>query len=691
MKNEKRTIEAGKPIQRILDLGDLVNVKSIIDEGSRTIWHPVTREVADRYGDVVRIDGMDAADFARKPAVLYGHSYGGVAPVTVIGTNVGFKIEGDILFAGTKFLDTQAAGMSQALKDLVNDNWLLHKAGLLGWSIGFIPTEVSEILEGGKFKGYEFKAWKLLEYSSVIIPAHQDAVNNSIRKGLLTEELIKRAGIEILEDLDLDPGPQPARQAAPLAVKSAIDEEVPAAEIELPAAAPEVVTEPVPADEPGPEVRPNATADPKVAEEPAGAPEPEIIEPVALAAEPTTKESIMENKTTPEPARHVELIDGPGAPLVRSISEIMARPAVQLNEVERELQKHIDDAVIVSSVLRKDPRSLKMYGNLGSSALRKALDTATSGEGSEFVPTALSAQFIEAATLESKVAALFNDIPMPTNPYKIPYFAGIGADSFYQKPEATSDSPAASPASTPATGDQTLTAKSLIAIVPLSDELSEDSIVPIVPMLKAALVKGAAAAEDDVIINGDTTATHMDSDVTDARDRRKIWNGLRDLCQSGNKADHGTFSTANVLALLKTMGKYAINPDDLAFIVGPTGYHLFRALSEVQTVDKYGANATLLKGEIGKLVGSPIIASEAIRQNLNASGVYDATTMTKTIWIAVNRKGFMRGYRGLPKLEFERDAKVGQNYLILTLRRAFQPVWTPSSTVTTIALGYNVA
>lgn len=671
MSNEKRTIEAGKPIQRILDLGDLANVKSIIDEESRTIWHPITREVADRYGDVVRLDGMDAADFARKPAVLYGHKYGDVAPVTVIGTNVGFKKEGDTLYAGTKFLDTQAAGMSQALKDLVNDNWLLHKAGLLGWSIGFIPTEVSEILEGGKFKGYEFKAWKLLEYSSVIIPAHQDAVNNSIRKGLLTEELIKRAGIEILEDLD--PGPQSARTAAPPAVKSAIDEEVPAAEIELP------------------EDEPDKNVDPKVAEEPEGAPEPEIIEPVALAAEPTTKENIMENKTTPEPARHVELIDAPGAPMVRSIGEIMARPAAQLNEVERELQKHVDDAVIVSRALRCDPRSLKMYGNLGSSALRKALDTATSGEGSEFVPTALSAQFIEAARLESKVAALFDDIPMPTNPYKIPYFAGIGADSFYQKPEAISDSPAASPASTPATGDQTLTAKSLIAIVPLSDELSEDSIVPIVPMLKAALVKGAAAAEDDVIINGDTTATHMDSDVTDARDRRKIWNGLRDLCQSGNKADHGTFSTANVLALLKTMGKYAINPDDLAFIVGPTGYHLFRALSEVQTVDKYGANATLLKGEIGKLVGSPIIASEAIRQNLNASGVYDATTMTKTIWIAVNRKGFMRGYRGLPKLEFERDAKVGQNYLILTLRRAFQPVWTPSSTVTTIALGYNVA
>lgn len=669
MENEKRTIDPGQPVQRILDPSDLGTVKSIIDEEKRTIWHPITREVPDRYGDVVRIDGMDAADFLRKPAVLYGHDYRGTSPVTVIGECVGFKKEGDVLYAGTKFLDTSAPGMSQALKDLVNDNWLLHKAGLLGWSIGFLPVDWAEIVEGKQFKGYDFKAWKLLEYSSVIIPAHQDAVNNSVSKGLvagLTGAILRE--VELLEEL--------VPTQAPL-TKAAEDATVPAAEIELPA--------PPPAE----------NKDNVAAGEPAGEPEPIVSEPVVLMAgkSNTEEKPHMEKEiNTPEPQRHVDLHDGPMAPQVRALGEIMRLPARELTMVEREVQRHVDDCVILGVLTHKDPRTTKLWNGLAAgSALRKAMDTATAGEGLEFVPTALSANFIEDIRQEAKVAALFPDIAMPTNPYKVPYFGGISASNFYSKPEATSDNPSASPASTPATGDQTLTAKGVIANINFSDELDEDSIIPIIPLLRAELAKGAADCVEDMILNGDTTATHMDSDVTDARDRRKLWNGLRDYCPSGTKADLSTFSTANYLALLKLMGKYGLVANDLAVITGPTGIHKFRALSEVLTVDKYGPQATILSGELAKLAGIPIIGSDYIRQNLNASGVYDGSVTTYTQFLIVNRKGFMLGTRGLPKLEFVRDAKVGQNTLVLSFRKAFSPRLTPSATVTTIAMGYKVS
>jgi len=51
----------------------------------------------------------------------------------------------------------------------------------------------------------------------------------------------------------------------------------------------------------------------------------------------------------------------------------------------------------------------------------------------------------------------------------------------------------------------------------------------------------------------------------------------------------------------------------------------------VRTVDKYGQFATVLNGELGKIDGIPVIVSEKIRENLNASGVYDGTTTTKTL------------------------------------------------------------
>jgi len=688
---------AEKTIFKMFDAGDVL-AKSVIDEANRIIWHPITREVADRYGDIVRIAGGDMTEFNRKPAVLYGHDYAGKNPVTVIGKNIGFRIEGDTYYAGTQFLATDTPDMSQGLKDLINDNWMLHKQHLMGWSIGFMPVDWDEMREGGRVVGYEYKTWKLLEYSSVIIPAHQDAVNDAIKRGIVSKSLTDTAPpVEDDNDEDDDEGSgsREMAQAAINAMSEMVENEI------------------------------LKTVEPKVADKPVGEPEPAIIEPPVKVAEPiktvknqnqgeqkimlkkilekmAAKEELVQEeidylikleatpKTDP-PVRRLDLVDDKVK--VRGMGEIMKLPKRLLNEEEKVLQSHVDEAIMVGTILKKDPRSLKMWDShlAGSPALRKAMDTATAAEGTEWVPTLVSASYIEDMRLEAKVAGLFQDIPMPSNPYTLPYFAGIGASSFYGKPEATSDNPVESPASTPATGSQTLTAKSFIANIPFSDELSEDSVVPVLPVLRSDLIRGGAEAVDDVIINGDTTATHMDSDVTDSRDRRKLWNGLRDHCQSGNKADHSTFSTAVYLVLLKTMGKYATNPSELAVIGGHTMFHLFRALSEVLTVDKYGPKATILSGEMGSLLGSPIIISDYIRQNLNATYVYDGVTMTKTQYLIVNRRGFMLGSRNQAKLDFQRDPKVGQNYLILNFRKAFQPRWTPSSTITTIAMGYNLS
>jgi HK97 family phage major capsid protein len=319
------------------------------------------------------------------------------------------------------------------------------------------------------------------------------------------------------------------------------------------------------------------------------------------------------------------------------------------------------------------------------------MDTATAAEGLEWVPTALSADFIEKFRFGSRIASLFPDIAMPTNPFKLPYTGGLGADSFYLVGESISDSPAASPTTTLATGAQTLTAKKLKARIYFSEEITEQSIVPLLPHLLAEILQAGSEAIDDCVLNGDTTATHMDSDVTDSKDRRKIWNGLRDQCPAGTKVDLGTFATATLLSIVTAMGKYGITPQDLALITGPTGYNKLRLLTEVLTVDKYGPQATILNGELAKISGIPIIISEAVRQNLNATGVYDGSTTTKTIALLVNRKAAMLGSWMQVKMTYKEDAEVDQNQLILRFYKALAYRWTPSSTVTTIGLAYNIA
>jgi len=179
-------------IIKFLPIEDL-EIKSI-DEKKRVIWHKITKEVKDLMGDIVRIDGMDLKLFKKKPAVLYGHDYVGGKPVPVIGEGIGFKREGKALYAGTKFHDTSTdeMEMSQALRDLVNDNWYLHKKKLLGWSIGIIPKKIEELKNKEEdFLGYDIKESQLLEYSSCIIPTNQEAINDAFKRGQISPTFMK--------------------------------------------------------------------------------------------------------------------------------------------------------------------------------------------------------------------------------------------------------------------------------------------------------------------------------------------------------------------------------------------------------------------------------------------------------------------------------------------------------------------
>jgi len=673
---KQRIIEPGKLILKRLDVGD-IEIKSI-DEKTRTIWHPISREVEDRMGDIVRLAGADFTDFNKKPAVLCGHDYRSMNPIPVIAKNIGFETSGDKLYAGTEFLSVDAPGMSQGMKDLINDNWLLHAQKLLGWSIGFIPKKWDAMMEDGQFIGYDIKEWSLLEYSSVIIPANQDAVTEAMKSGRVSGAVIKYFDLGAAPASPADIDPQQAGQAK--------------------ATEPDV--EPEPIDHTTPQKGDTKTMWEKIQSKIEKGEEltPEEKEFLKKLGAAIPHEAVPPAGPAPAPVRRLEL--GGSNVQTRSITDIMNEPHGQrtmsgpLNEVERELQEFNENAYIVSTLLGKNPRQLKMWDNFmsRSAALKKAMDTATAAEGAEWVPTLLSADFITRFRLQAKVAALFNDFAMPSNPWKMPYFGGLSASNFYYVGESISDEATASPPSTPATGDQTLTAKRLKARIYFSDELVEDSIVPVIDALRADLTTAGAEVVEDLILNGDTTATHQDSDVVDSKDRRKAWSGIRKLCPSATKGSLATFTAVSHIAAFKTlMGKYGINPSELAFITGGVGYNKFLALTETLTVDKYGPQAVVLTGELGKLLGVPIIVSEYIRENLNATGVYDGSTTTKTQVLIVNRRGFMLGTRGGVKLTFKAEAEVDQNQLIMSFRKAFQPRWTPSATVLTVANGYNVA
>lgn len=320
----------------------------------------------------------------------------------------------------------------------------------------------------------------------------------------------------------------------------------------------------------------------------------------------------------------------------------------------------------------------------------KALTTSGSGSGSEIVPTTISADIQARMYLESQFAAAMtgSEITMPSSIYQIPLTTT--RPSFYVGSEAPGSDPTESD---PGTAGATLTSAKLIGVSSFSYEIDEDSVVPVLPMIQTGLAQGAAASLEGALINGDTTATHMDSDYhAISAHHAKLLKGLRKYALAGSITSSfatGGITASNIGALRKMLGKWGIMPSQLLALVGPKGYNDLVQLPETLTVDKAGPQARILTGQVASIYGIPIIVSEQMRENLNASGVYDGTTTTKGSFLLVNKSAWFLGVRRQLTIELDQDKKRQTKSVICSFRRAFMPMETPSTSIPLVGLGYN--
>ncbi len=374
----------------------------------------------------------------------------------------------------------------------------------------------------------------------------------------------------------------------------------------------------------------------------------------------------------------------------------------------RDVQKEIDGCVIASALTRKPIQRLKMWNRLveESGELKKALDSTTAGEGDEWVPTSLSPNLVAEVTQLGGVEQMHPHLAMPTNPYDVPL--QTSRLTTYAVSEQTADS--GQTAGTKSSGASisnklTLTAAGLQTEVLASKNVQEDSLVPIMPFLRGEVIMSLVRGIEEACINGDTTSTHMDTDVEAAGsdDRRTVWKGYRkhaleqaysvDFAGAGNGFDYETW-----LKVRAQLGKYGINPNDLFWLSSLNVY--FKALSlkdsagnsVVVGIDKM-PNPTNITGVLGFMAGSPILVSEFMRDDLNASGVNGAVSAdnVKGAIACVQKSGFVFGDRRDATLQVlgELYAEYQQDALLVTMRKAFAPM-RPIASNKAVALGYNI-
>ena len=328
--------------------------------------------------------------------------------------------------------------------------------------------------------------------------------------------------------------------------------------------------------------------------------------------------------------------------------------------------------------------------------LRAAMDSLTAASGEEIVARAEASQLWRDVNLETMVASQFSRISMPSSPFDIPL--QLGDVNWYPGEENV-----ASKSTALTTTKQTLTAQELVAAVPWSLTLDEDAVVAMLPEVRRTLVRNTAEVIDDVLLNGDTTATNgINSDgatITATTPGKAQWllgfDGLLHLPLVDNTAQannlNGAVTAAAYNQALKLLGRYGVRNNEAVFVTDINTFLSSLAIEEVETVDKLGPNASILTGQLAVVYGHPLIVSAQMRLADTDGKVTDAGNGTNTGRVlAVNTSQWRVGFRRELSIETERDIQKRQNLMVVSMRVAFAERSGSRSTAKHTALQYNI-
>jgi hypothetical protein len=220
--------------------------------------------------------------------------------------------------------------------------------------------------------------------------------------------------------------------------------------------------------------------------------------------------------------------------------------------------------------------------------------------------------------------------------------------------------------------------------VPIHQDAEEDAIMNAMSMLQTLIAEGHRDGVEDAIWNADDAGTHQDAIASwnprsrwgilgAANDHRTAWTGLRALAfdKSNAAAGNADQTAKGWLADLKNVD-VAVAFDDTVLACTPQ-YYLSQLItdSDLLTVDKIGAAATLITGQVGSIGGHRVVLSEFLTADLAASGLYTGSGATGSRLIVARNRFEMVERRGL-RMDVEISRLKGVTYLIASQRVRFR-------------------
>jgi len=226
-----------------------------------------------------------------------------------------------------------------------------------------------------------------------------------------------------------------------------------------------------------------------------------------------------------------------------------------------------------------------------------------------------------------------------------------------------------------------ISAKPFKGLYKWTDEVDMFTVVEMLPILRNALYFGLSISIEDSIINGDSSLSSPSV--------RRYWDGLRRLAiDAYNSADLSTFNYTNFRSLRQKLAKYGIRPQELLIVAEESkAYYKMLNDSNFLTIDKVGAKATILTGQLGIYDGIPVRTSSVLPLT-DSTGEISGTPANNTYGsiLVVNKRPFAVGFYGSPIVEWDKDITIGVTYLVMRQYFGFSAIYSTKG----VALGYKM-
>ena len=197
----------------------------------------------------------------------------------------------------------------------------------------------------------------------------------------------------------------------------------------------------------------------------------------------------------------------------------------------------------------------------------------------------------------------------------------------------------------------------------LGNETEEDAIMPILPLLREAMIRQHARGVENLILLGG----HADgaySGLTAASGLLKYASTNSRDVNTGTAGTIPALTAAGLLGLRKQMGKYGLRANDVAYIVSQRAYFELLEDAEFQDFNLVNTQATKLTGEVGQVFGSPVMVCDEFPDA--AAGKYYA--------LAVNTRNFVIPRQRGVTVESDYSVEDQHRVLVTSQRLGFKEI-----------------